>query len=356
MLFFKSRSGKTSTWIAIGAVIIVLAVIGGYAAVTMMNRTIDPNKFQSFSVSGQPSEGIYTFSFLLLDERQQNGPADGTVTLTIRDNRESVLYSAQRTIKASDFRVVNDPISKIDTYVYSWDMASSNVAQGVPNPLGYGQANISFTSTKSAQFSKVASINIPTLPKIQITSLDVRSDIDDLVFGLPMFLNPIYANDIFNIDVSLITSPQVQLDNLTLTTGFTLIAVNPSLPEIIGMPGTTFTLTIRAPIQAYTGSLVIYALKHGSGNPDAGQASFVVDASNHTGAYVRNTGTKSVLLSSVYVNNNPVTLANYTVSGDWSVGTVTSINFSTTEYWTHGANLIKLVFSDNTPFEFNIVH
>jgi len=103
----------------------------------------------------------------------------------------------------------------------------------------------------------------------------------------------------------------------------------------------------------------------GAGPAQAGQASFVVDASSNTGnvstAYIRNTGTKSVSLASVYVSG---ALWNATTSGStspaagggtlWNASSVTTFTINSTAF-TSGANIIKLVFSDNTPFEFNIV-
>ena len=101
----------------------------------------------------------------------------------------------------------------------------------------------------------------------------------------------------------------------------------------------------------------------GAGPAQAGQASFVVDASSNNSTsnvatvYIRNTGTKSVSLSTVYVKGVLFagTTSPTTASGTlWVASTVTTFTIDSSTF-TVGANQIKLVFSDNTPFEFNIV-
>ena len=86
-----------------------------------------------------------------------------------------------------------------------------------------------------------------------------------------------------------------------------------------------------------------------------GFALFSVDAYNSTGAFVRNSGTASSILAAVYINNSPVEVSDYAISGSWAPATVTSINIINNALLYPGANTIKLVFN-NAVFEFNIVH
>jgi len=86
-----------------------------------------------------------------------------------------------------------------------------------------------------------------------------------------------------------------------------------------------------------------------------GYAIFIVDAYNSTGAYIRNTGNGSSILAAVYINNSPVDVSDYAISGSWAAATVTLINIINNALLYPGANTIKLVFN-NAVFEFNIVH
>ena len=98
----------------------------------------------------------------------------------------------------------------------------------------------------------------------------------------------------------------------------------------------------------------------GVGPAGGGQASFVVDASSvnatHANIYIRNTGTKTVTLSSVYINGAPNSTGVNLVgtSTQWQPASVTLLWIPVTSL-NSGSNTIKLVFSDNTPFEFNVV-
>jgi len=102
----------------------------------------------------------------------------------------------------------------------------------------------------------------------------------------------------------------------------------------------------------------------GVGPAGGGQAAFVVDSysvnpSVNATVYIRNTGTKTVTLAAVYINGTPVTAITETTPGPgspdaWKPATVTTFTFPSSKLNT-GSNTVKLVFSDNTPFEFNLV-
>ncbi|MGB9879264.1 MAG: archaellin/type IV pilin N-terminal domain-containing protein [Anaerolineae bacterium] len=98
----------------------------------------------------------------------------------------------------------------------------------------------------------------------------------------------------------------------------------------------------------------------------SGQAQFVVDTysvnTNGTIAvYIRNIGTKNVGPQTVYLNGAPANTDDVKINGSafsstaWPVGSVTTFLLNNTSVLRTGANTVKIVFADATPFEFTVV-
>ncbi|RWX73948.1 MAG: hypothetical protein Metus_0727 [Candidatus Methanosuratincola subterraneus] len=97
----------------------------------------------------------------------------------------------------------------------------------------------------------------------------------------------------------------------------------------------------------------------GVGTGQSGTAQFSIDTYNYDPEdqsftiYIRNIGTKQVSLSSLYIDG--VLKSNgYSPSGNFAVGNVTTLTVDATDLGP-GTHVIKLVFSDGTPLEFNVL-
>jgi len=98
----------------------------------------------------------------------------------------------------------------------------------------------------------------------------------------------------------------------------------------------------------------------GVGTGQSGTAQFSIDTYNYDSTaktftiYIRNIGTKQVSLSSLYIDGVSKAATVYNISGTFAVGSVTTLTVNATDLGA-GTHIIKLVFSDGTPLEFNVL-
>jgi hypothetical protein len=357
--------------IAIIALVVVIVVVAlGVGYYLSLPQGINPDKFALFTVSGSPTEGVYTFKFALSDAAQTIGPADGSVRMTIKDSQGNILMTVTSAIKTSFFKKLTDPI--IGDYVgYAQDISANSVVAGIPDALGNGVAEVTFTTTSGNTFSKTYSlVQIPSIPEVQITDINVTSDNPNMLYTAPLSLGRLFANQIINLTVGYVYVPPFTIYNLSiLPASFTILSISPLLPASTQGSSLTvqFQLEIGLPDQAYNGPLEIHATtippapQQGAMSIDTGNVMFNNPGSTIT-VYVRNTGAQSETLGSVYVDNvlqngvGTTTITFNPANGVLAPGDVCTVTVvSTATNWADGsAHTIKVFATDGTPVAYSV--
>lgn len=300
----RGRGARTkSRWVWIGAIIAVAMVMVATVLLLMLPHSIQPVKFGILQISGSWEEGSYTVLFSLVDQNNNNGPADGTAQLIVRDSQGNVLYNEKEQIGVADFQKFNQP-SNGEFTGYAWNIPASTVDAGIPDASGMGVASLTFITVDGKSFSSSAQIPIARLATITIAPV-ITSDLSSLESGFQPVAGPIYPNETFNQTITLSNLVPVTIYGVTLSTpGFSLSGIEPQPPFDVGFNGSTVILTIEAPDYGYNGSLMVNVVT----TPTIGGLgamsvdSYVVTDNTNITVYLRNTGEKPLVIANAYVD------------------------------------------------------
>lgn len=246
---------------AIFGIIVFLIIVG--LLIEEIPPTGQPNKFGLFFVAGDP-ENVYTVYFALMDEKQRNIVAEGEVTLRIFDARNRVLYEETHYLTVKDYSKYTHQIFGGEFWGYSWDIKGSKVKPGAPDIVGTGTAKITFKRTDGVSFSdEYTLIEIPSLPPIRITSVEIDKTNKDLyVWALAPF-ETYYPGDQIAIEISvsyfsISGSKTITINSIEIVTpGFDIISVSPNLPFEVGSERIKVKITLDVPDQQFEGDLNI---------------------------------------------------------------------------------------------------
>lgn len=143
----------------IGLSLIVITIL----YITMaLQVEIQPSRYQLIMIDGGPDTGSYTVLFALQDANLTNGPSNGIVMLKIRDANDTILYDSQFRVRSDEFKTYDDPIHGGKVIGYSWQIPIANVSLGVPDPQGYGEADLTFLSFAGHSVTETLMVKIPS--------------------------------------------------------------------------------------------------------------------------------------------------------------------------------------------------
>ncbi len=150
----KASQARRILLVVLAVVLVAFAV----AAVPILGSYLRPSGVPSqamFYVYGSRAEG-YTASFELYDAGQNSIVSDGTVSLVITDGTDRVVYQSSFDIHRWDFQERFALwSSEISGYEYRWEIPSSLVQPGTPDPDGRisGTAKLTFKSSEGVSLS-----------------------------------------------------------------------------------------------------------------------------------------------------------------------------------------------------------
>jgi len=117
---------------------------------TMANSARDNSGIDQFYILGSPAYDKYTARFSLKDNNQVNVADDGTVSLSITDNADNVVYQNTFTVKKSDFATYSTPLTNKNYLAYVWAIPVSDVGKGIS---GLGNAKLIFITNENRTYS-----------------------------------------------------------------------------------------------------------------------------------------------------------------------------------------------------------
>jgi hypothetical protein len=110
----------------------------------------DIERIDDFVVLGYYATGKYNLRFTLLDINKREVARDGTISLSIVDNKNRILYLDAFSIRQNDFVEMWITSSNDNKLVYAWDIDSSKIKRGYGT---FGIAKIVFIDRAGNQFS-----------------------------------------------------------------------------------------------------------------------------------------------------------------------------------------------------------
>lgn len=76
-----------------------------------------------------------------------------------------MLYNTEFKVRSGDFRIYDNPLHDGKVIGCSWEIPVVNVSRGVPDPQGFGVAEITFLSLKGCSVTEFyRPVAIPSLP------------------------------------------------------------------------------------------------------------------------------------------------------------------------------------------------
>ena len=157
------RAGPRKYFI-VPVIVLSLTIIAVLYITLALQVEIQPTRFQLLVIDGGPDVGAYTVLFALQDANFTNGPSNGYVRLTISDANGTILYDNEFIVRTSDFRTYDDPIHGGRVIGYSWQVPVANVSSGIPDPQGYGNADLTFLSFGGRSVTETLKVKIPSMP------------------------------------------------------------------------------------------------------------------------------------------------------------------------------------------------
>jgi len=157
------RAGPRKYFIA-PIIVLSLTIIAILYITLALQVEIQPTRFQLLMIDGGPDVASYTVLFALQDANQTNGPSNGYIMLTISDANGTILYYNEFRVRSGEFRTYDDPIHGGRVIGYSWQVPVANVSRGMPDPQGYGEADLTFLSFGGRSVTETLKVKIPSMP------------------------------------------------------------------------------------------------------------------------------------------------------------------------------------------------
>lgn len=128
------------------------------------------SKINNFMISGSPGDDQYTATFQLQDKNLAPFGTDCKVTLSIKDEKNRILYQNEFNVSQSDFKTYEYTFTGNSFLAYSWTFPTSEVKPG----FGFfGQAELTFTDSFGVPVkSTYNSISIPRLTDEEIQKIN----------------------------------------------------------------------------------------------------------------------------------------------------------------------------------------
>jgi len=123
--------------------------LAGYPTFTTSWTNIE--RMEDFQVQGHRNSENYLLRFKLVSVDQKEIASDGTISISIMDEYNRILYLDAFSVKKNDFSKYQVPFSNDEDLIYSWDIPTSDVK------LGFGElgtAKMVFTDRAGNSFSK----------------------------------------------------------------------------------------------------------------------------------------------------------------------------------------------------------
>jgi len=131
--------------------------LASYATFTTSWTNIE--RMEDFQVQGHRNSENYLLRFKLVSVDQKEIASDGTISISIMDKYNRILYLDAFSVKKNDFSKYQIPFSNDEDLIYSWDIPTSDVK------LGFGElgtAKMVFTDRAGNSFSKdYSGVTIP---------------------------------------------------------------------------------------------------------------------------------------------------------------------------------------------------
>lgn len=144
--------------IAIACLVILLTSILGYGGLASAQKKLSVQTFQ-----GVKEGDVIRFYFILNDGEAYDGQAQ----FKILDNAGNILYQDEFDVKASDYKdYVYQLTGTSAGKAYEWYVQFNQINKGVADILGYGKAQLQFT-TSGQTLSAEAAVEIPAITKEQ---------------------------------------------------------------------------------------------------------------------------------------------------------------------------------------------
>jgi hypothetical protein len=163
-LIDRLRRAGPRKYFIVPIIVLSLTIIAVLYITIALQVEIQPTRFQLLVIDGGPDNGTYTVLFALQDANFTNGPSNGYVKLTIHDANGALLYDNEFIVRTSDFRTYDDPIHGGRVIGYSWQVPVANVSSGMPDPQGYGSADLTFLSFGGRSVTETLKVKIPSMP------------------------------------------------------------------------------------------------------------------------------------------------------------------------------------------------
>ena len=151
------------------------------------------SRIDNFYVLGNPEDDKYVIRYTLMSPNQVQISEDGTVSITIFDDTEEILYSNEFSVKKNNFGKFNLVLTGQEFLAHAWEISTSDLKKGIGM---FGTATLVFTDINGKKFTSETSVNIPQLSNTELTS---KSQTDFLKTATP--INLILENDGLEIEL-----------------------------------------------------------------------------------------------------------------------------------------------------------
>ena len=117
------------------------------------------NRIDDFVIQGHGNADTYHLRLKLISIDEREIAADGTISISIMDNKNRILYLDAFSVRKSDFTTSLDTFNGKEILIYTWEIPVSDVKYGYGK---LGIANIVFTDRVNNSFSnKFDKVSIP---------------------------------------------------------------------------------------------------------------------------------------------------------------------------------------------------
>lgn len=106
--------------------------------------------------------------FCLLDENKDPTSSQGTLSVTIKDETQKIVYSGSKIVNKADYAWYTKTLTGEKIYAYVWQIPYSSLQKGI----GYGNATMRFTLPTSIYFQVYDDmVTIPTYTEEELLAL-----------------------------------------------------------------------------------------------------------------------------------------------------------------------------------------
>ena len=108
------------------------------------------DRMEDFQIQGHRNSENYLLRFKLISIDEREIGSDGTVSISIMDEYNRILYLDAFSVKKNDYSLYKEQFTENEDLVYYWDIPTSNVKMGFGE---FGIAKIVFTDRAGNSFS-----------------------------------------------------------------------------------------------------------------------------------------------------------------------------------------------------------